>query len=290
MAGGIGLSLAGGCLVPSRTDSCPDGRGLSLDAASEAHVSNEFSTPLDGLSYATRTVVSDALDADDGRAADRGYYPPDPPTPYVVEGSEPRYYGIETTDREVAEAPGYAYTVDTVDEPSSADGDRIRPFAELPLHDRESLRSAVGNAGLIHAPHYAPFSVTFAYERGDARDRSAFVPEADGRYLRWDDVLLRLRFDERRTVAITSATVATELVAESPAAFRAHVGGERGVVLDSLSSRQREIVERAIDGEYSECRPYSEAFGDLRRRFSTSDDGVAPLARYDADWYFATLG
>ncbi|MFW5917635.1 MAG: hypothetical protein ACOCRD_04420, partial [Halorubrum sp.] len=162
-------------------------------------------------------------------------------------------------------------------------------FAELQHHDRESLRSAVGNAGLIHAPHYPPFPVTFAYERVEVRDQSAFVPEVDARSLRWDGVLLRLRFDERRTVPITSATIETDPVAESPAAFRTHVGDGRGVVLGSLSARQREIVERSIDDEYSECRPYSEPFAELREGLSTSDGGVAPLARYGADWYFVTL-
>jgi len=52
-----------------------------------------------------------------------------------------------------------------IDESTLSDGVTVRSFTELPAHDRESLRSAIGNSGLLHAPHYTSFSVMFAYEQ-----------------------------------------------------------------------------------------------------------------------------
>ena len=289
--GGVGTAAVAGCLTSfSRADSCSDEARLSLDEATVTYVSNEFSTPLGGLPHATRTAVEDALDADTGASTSRGYYSPNPRTEYVVTGPGAHYYRVETTDRERAETTGYEYSVEIdVDESSLSDDDRVRSFSELPPHDRESLLGAIGNPGLLHAPHYTSFSVTFAYERDDARDRSAFVPDTTGRYLEWDGTLLRSISAGRRTVGITSTTVATGLVAESPEEFFEHVRGERGVVLDSLTSRQRDVVARAIEGTYTECEPHSEAFSDLRERLSMGGDGLASLAQFDGNWYFVHL-
>lgn len=261
-----------------------------MDETTDAHVSNEFSTPLDGLPHAARTVVTDALDTDTGESTARGYYSPHLQTAYVVTGPEARYYRVETTDRDRAETTAYEYSVEIdVDESALSDDDQVRSFTDVPAHDRESLRSAIGNPGLLHAPHYTSFSVVFAYERSDVRDRSEFVPGAHSHYLEWEETLLRLTLEEQRTVGVTSTTVSSELVAESPGEFVEYVGGERGVVLDSLTSRQRDIVARAIDGTYTECEPYSEPFSELRERLSTREDGFAPLVHYDGTWYFVHL-
>ncbi|WP_280584947.1 hypothetical protein [Halorubrum sp. Boch-26] len=292
--GGVGVAALSGCLSPtSRSDRCPgsDEGTLDLDDATATGVSNEFSSPLDALPHATRVTVADALETEPGEATARGYYRPDPRSEFVVTGPEPRYYRLETTDHDRVRTTGYEYAVEIdADYPVFFDREAVRSFAELPAHDRESLRGAIGNAGLIHAPHYTSFSVVFAYEEVGARDRSAFIPGTDTRYLEWDGVPLRLTFEERRTVAIASTTVAAELVATSPSEFREYVGERRGVVLDSLPTDQREIVERAIDGTYAECEPYSEPFSDLRKRLSTGGDEAAPLVRYGGDWYFGHLG
>ncbi|MUW13846.1 hypothetical protein GJ633_03575 [Halorubrum sp. CBA1125] len=121
------------------------------------------------------------------------------------------------------------------------------------------------------------------------RDQSVFVPDGTTQYLEWDETLLRLTFEEQRTVVITSTTVSTERVATSPDGFKAYIGDNRGVVLDSLTTQQRDIVDQAIDGTYAECRPYSEPFSDLRERLSARDDSVVLLVQYDDDWYFGHL-
>lgn len=289
MVGLTGIPAVAGCLTPSsQATSCSDGADFSLDEATETRVSNEFSTPRDGLPYATRTVVSDALAA--GEATSRGYYSPSPRTDYVVTGPEPRYYRVETTDHDRAEIIAYEYSIEIgVDESTLSDDKQVRSFTELPTHDRDSIHGAIGNSGLLHAPHYTSFSVVFAYEREESQERSVFVPPADTRYVEWDETVLRFRFDGHRTVGLTSATVATELVAESPDAFVEHIGRERGVVLETLTSRQRDILTRAIEGTYAECPTYSEPFSDLRDQLSMSDGEVAPLVRYDDSWYFTHL-
>lgn len=77
----------------------------------------------------------------------------------------------------------------------------------------------------------------FACENEERRDRSIFGSETDSHYLRWNDVLLRLVFDEQRTVEITSTTVSTELVAESPEEFSRYIRRERGTVLGPLTDQ-----------------------------------------------------
>lgn len=289
IGGFTGIVAVAGCLTPaSRADSCSDGTDLSLVEAADAHVSNEFSTPVDGLPHATATVVEEALGT--GEATARGYYAPQLQTEYVVTGPEARYYRVTTNERDRTETTGYEYAVEIgIDDATLSDDDPVRPFTDLPAHDRTSIRSAIGHTGLLHAPHYTSFSAVFAYEHDEVRERSRFVPETDVQYVEWEDTVLRLEFEERRPVHITSTTVVAERVATSLEAFVVHIGAERGVVLDGLTSRQREIVTRAIEDGYTECRPYSESFIDLLDRLSMSERSFVSLVQYDSVWYFTHI-
>jgi len=84
---------------------------FSLDEATVTGISNEFSTPLDGLPHATQVAVADALNADSGESTSRGYYSPDPRTDFVVTGPEAHYSRIETTDHDGTQTTGYEYSV-----------------------------------------------------------------------------------------------------------------------------------------------------------------------------------
>ena len=288
--GGIAITTTAGCLTSfPRSDACSNSNEgtVSLDEATATGISNEFSTPLDGLPHATQVAVSDALDT--GKSTSRGYYSPDPQTDFIVTGPEAGYYRIETTDYDGTQTTGYEYSVGIdVDESALPDGVTVPAFAELPAHDRESLRSAIGNPGLLHAPHYTSFSVVFAYEHTDVRDQSVFIPDGATQYVEWDETLLRLTFEEQRTVVITTTTVAIERVATSPDEFKEQIGDNRGIVLDSLTPQQQDIVDQAINGTYTECKPYSEPFSDLRKRLSVRNDSSVLLVQYD-DWYFGHL-
>lgn len=278
-----------GCLTPaSQANSCSDGTDLSLVEAADAHVSNEFSTSVDGLPHATATVVEEALRT--GEATARGYYAPRLQTEYVVTGPDAHYYRVTTTDHDRTETTGYEYAVEIgIDEATLSDDDLVRSFPDLPAHDRTSIQSAIGNTGLLHAPHYTSFSVVFAYDHDEVQGESVFIPETDVQYVEWEDTVLRLDFEEQRTVHITSTTVVAERVATSPEAFVTHIGTERGVVLTGLTDRQREIVIQAIEDGYTECTPYSESFSDLLDRLSMSERGFVSLARYDGVWYFTHI-
>lgn len=245
MIGGIGVTAVAGCLTSfSQTDSCSDGTDFSLTEATGTHVSNEFSTPVNDLLYGTQIVVNDALSTATGESTSRGYYSPHLQTEYVVTGPEAHYYHVETTDHDRTETTGYEYSVEIdIDESSLLNSDQVQSFTELPAHDRESLLSAIGTPELLHAPHYTSFSVTFAYEHDDTQNHSVFVPGTNSHYLEWDRTLLQLIFEEQRTVGITSTTVSTGLVAETSEEFVEYIGGERGIVFDSLTSQQRDIVD-----------------------------------------------
>jgi hypothetical protein len=289
--GATSLPTAGCLQVLGRdgqSDSCADGTHFSLQQVTAPHGQNEFSTYIESLPYAPQSLVTHALESETGESTSRSYYSLHPPKEYVVTESTD-FYHVETTDFDATETTGYEYSVDIdVDESSLPNTPRIHSFADLPAHDRESLLSAVGNPNLLHAPHYS-FSAMFAYENEEQRHQSMFVPETDGHDLRWDDVLLRLVFDEQRTVEITSTTVSTELVAESPEEFFKYIRRERGTVLASLTDQQRDIITQAIEGTHTECRPYSDAFSDLRSQLTDGANRHNALARYDDTWYFVHL-
>ncbi|RLM63579.1 hypothetical protein DVK05_15005 [Halorubrum sp. Atlit-8R] len=281
-------SLTGlsGCL---RDGSPDDGRSrtvLRLDEASPVGVSNEFSTPVDAVGHAGRAAVRTAIDGEEGTVD--GYYGPDISAPYVVT-DDPEYYRIATETVRSASVPGYAYTV-AVD---ALDSFLLGPpqstsFADLPAHDRDAVLDALGDASLVHAPHYPPFGVTFAYLSAERRERSRFVPENDGQRVAWDGELIRFSFEEERSVEVRTVAVRADRVASSQRGFREAVGEERGRSLDDPTGDQRAVLDAAIDSEYAEAPPLSDQFAAVVDAVSTGD-GVAPLVRYDGDWYFAQL-
>ncbi|WP_240471133.1 MULTISPECIES: hypothetical protein [Halorubrum] len=281
-------SLTGfsGCLTDDSSDDTRSRTVLRLGEASPVGVSNEFSTPVDFVGHAGRAAVRTAIDG--GEAAVDGYYGPDVSAPYVV-ADGPEYYRIETETVDSVAAPGYGYTVavDAVDSfffgpPSSV------PFADLPDHDWDTVLDALGDASLVHAPHYPPFEVTFAYASAERRERSRFVPENDGQRVAWDGELLRFSFAEERSVEVRTVAVRADRVASSQRDFREAVGEERGRSLADPTGDQRAVLDAAIDSEYAEAPPLSDPFAAVVDAVST-DDGVAPLVRYDGDWYFARL-
>ncbi|ELZ44740.1 hypothetical protein C463_07287 [Halorubrum californiense DSM 19288] len=259
---------------------------LRLDEASPVGVSNEFSTPVDAVGHAGRGAVRTAIGGGEGTVD--GYYGPDVSAPYVVT-DDAEYYRIATETVRAVAAPGYAYTVEVepldsffFGPPSSAS------FADLPDRDRDAVRDAIGDASLVHAPHYTPFGVTFAYASAERRERSRFVPENDGQRVAWDGELLRFSFDEERSVEVRTVAVSADRVASSQRDFRETVGEARGRSLDDPTGDQQEVLDAAIDSEYAEVPPHSDAFAAVIDAVST-DDGVVPLVRYDGDWYFAQL-
>ncbi|WP_241981488.1 hypothetical protein [Halorubrum sp. GN11_10-6_MGM] len=280
------MTALSGCLAGDIGDGDSAETVLRLDEASPVGVSNEFSTAVDAVGHAGRAAVRTAVDGD--KATVSGYYAPDISTPYVV-ADGPEYYRVETeTVRSVA-ATGYAYTVavDSVDSfllgpPSSTS------FAELPAHDRDAVRDALGDASLVHAPHYPPFGVTFAYPSADRREHSLFVPESDGRRVTWDGELLRFAFEEERPVEVPTVGVRAERVAASQRGFRRVVGEERGRSIDDPTADQRAILDEAVDSEYAESPPLSSAFAAVLDALSV-DGAVVPLVGYDGDWYFTGL-
>ena len=280
------LTSLSGCFTAETGDDTRAEAVLQLDEASPAGVSNEFSTPVDAVGHAGRAAVRTAVDG--GEATVEGYYAPGVSAPYVVTDS-PEYYGIRTeTVRSVA-ATGYDYTVavDSVDSfvfgpPSSV------PFSDLPAHDRDAVRDALGNASLIHAPHYPPFEVTFAYPSAERRERSLFVPETDGRRVAWDGELLRFAFEGERPVEVATVAVRAERVAASRRGFRRTVGEERGRSIDGPTADRRAILDAAIDSEYAETPPHSDAFAAVLDAISAGGEAV-PLVRYDGEWYFTHL-
>ena len=286
LAATASLTSLSGCLTDDSRDGGRAETVLRLDEATPTGVSNEFSTPVDFVGHAGRAAVRTAIDGGEGTVS--GYYGPGVSAPYVVT-DDAEYYRIETETVDSVPATGHAYTVevDAVESflfgpPSSV------PFADLPDHDRDTVLDALGDASLIHAPHYPPFGVTFAFASAEQRERSRFVPGNDGQRVEWDGELLRVDFEGEEAGELATVAVRAERVASSQRGFRRAVGEERGRTIDDPTPDQRAILDAAIDSEHAEAPPHSEAFAAVIDAIAT-DEGVAPLVRYDGDWYFANL-
>lgn len=286
LASTASLTPLSGCLTDDWGNDAPAETALQLDEASPVGVSNEFSTPVDAVGHAGRTAVRTAVDG--GEATVEGYYAPGVSVPYVVTDST-GYYRVETETVRSVSAPGYGYTV-AVD---SADSSRFDPsssasFADLPQHDRDAVRDALGDASLVHAPHYPPFEVTFAYASVERRERSLFVPETDDQRVECDGELLRFAFEGERSVEVATVAVRAERVAASQREFRRVVGEERGRSIDDPTADQRAVFDAAIGSEYAESPPLSDAFAAVLDALS-ADGEIVPLVRYDGGWYFTHL-
>ena len=286
LAATASLTSLSGCLTDDSRDSGRAETVLRLDEATPTGVSNEFSTPVDFVGHAGRAAARTAIG--DGVGTVDGYYGPGVSAPYVVT-DDAEYYRIETETVDSVAAPAHAYTVevDAVEAflfgpPSSVS------FADLPNHDRDTVLDALGDASLVHAPHYPPFEVTFAYASAARRERSLFVPGNDGQRVEWDDELLRFAFDGEQSVELRTVAVRADRVASSQRDFRRAVGEERGRSIDDPTADQRAVLDAAIDSEHAEAPPHSDAFAAVIDAIAT-DEGVAPLVRYDDDWYFARL-
>ncbi|ELZ35647.1 hypothetical protein [Halorubrum tebenquichense] len=275
-----------GCLDAGLGNDGADETVFRLDEASPAGVSNTFGTSVDMVGHAGRAAVRTAIGGGEGTV--EGYYGPDISAPYVVTDG-PAFHRVETETLRSVTVTGYEYAVevDAVDSFLFGPPSNVS-FADLPACDRDAVRDALGNAGLVHAPHYPPFDVTFAYASAETRERSRFVPGKDGQRVEWGGELLQFGFEEERSVEVRTVAVRAEHVASSPDGFRRVVGEEQGRSFDDPSPERRAILDAAIDSEYRESRPHSDAFAAVLDALSTDGEAV-PLVRYDGDWYFTHL-
>lgn len=290
-ASALGVTAATGCLGPffGIDDSCGAGTDFSATPVTDADVATRASSTVGELAPIVSRLVEDALAG--AKPSFSGYYEPAPRTEYVVRDGEQTYYRVAVQAGDSVGTTGYRYEVAVGDDvPAPADGDEVVAFADLPRPDRESFRLALGEgAARVGTARSIRFSVTFAFADEATQERSAFVPRTDVDYVRWQDTDLRLTFAEERPASVVTYSITADRVAESTAAFADLVLEDRGVVLDGLPADQRDIVEQAIDGGYSACKPHPEAFQDLLERLSTGEHDFASFVRYAGTWYRSSV-
>lgn len=287
----VSVTAVAGCVNPffGRGDSCGAGTDFSATPATDADVATYASSNVGDLAPIVGRLVEDALA--EGETSYSSYHEPDLHTEYVVRDGEQTYYRVAVQAGESVETTGYRYEVAFGDDvPAPADGDRVVAFADLPRPDRESFLGVLGKkAAGVGKASGAHFTVTFAYADEATQERSAFVPRTDVDYVRWQGTDLRLTFDEEHPVSVVTYSITADRIAESTAEFADRVLEDQGVVLDGLSADQRDIVEQAIDGGYSTCKPYSEAFHDILKRLSTGEHDFASFVRYAGTWYISRV-
>jgi hypothetical protein len=130
-----------------------------------------------------------------------------------------------------------------------------------------------------------------AYPDDEAASRSELVPDPAYDAVRIADADFRLRLVSTEPTTMEARGVETRPVADGPDAFAALVYERDGVVLDGrdLTAEQRDIVETAIDEEYDECAPYSDAFVAVQERFGGLRGGAVDYANYGDRWYAVDL-
>lgn len=288
--GVVGAAALAGCLGSPFGDSCTAGADFSMEAASDADVARTVSSPVKELPPVAKRVITAAL-AGDGEKTYRGVYEPDVHAEYVARPADSTYHRVRVRAGDHVETTGYRYEVAFGDDvPTPRDRREVLDFTDLPTPDRDAFLGAMGaSVEKLRRMNGGQFSVVFAYPDARTRERSPFVPSTGTRYVRWEGRLLRVAFAEERPAEVVTYAVTTERVATSTAAFADLVLDAQGVVLDGLSAEQRDVVEQAIDGEYSACEPYSEAFRGLRDRLSIGEHEFASFVRYDGRGYVTEL-
>jgi hypothetical protein len=168
-------------------------------------------------------------------------------------------------------------------------------FDDLPAVDRTALFAALGYPGSREMARYERARSigrggTLAYPTDDAESRSELVPDPSYDVLRIAGRDFRIRVEEPRQVIVEHSRIGVRHVAATPDAFATLVYERAGVVVDErdLSTDQRDIVETAIDEEYDECVPYSDAFADLQGELGGTRD-ASDYANYRDEWYAVDL-
>jgi hypothetical protein len=272
---------------------CSGSATLDLSAVDDADVADAESDSLDSLSPPERDALA---------AARRGGSPtmwsvgdPFSAVEYVV--VDGTYYTVEPAVESTVERPGYALSLDTDD--ATPDGSsRSVAFVDLPAVDRTALFAALGYPGSREMARYdrarsIGMGGTLAYPTDDAESRSELVPDSSYDVLRIAGRDFRIRVEEPRQVIVEQFRIGVRNVAATPDAFATLVYERDGVVVDErdLTTEQRDIVETAIDEEYDECAPYSDAFADLQGKLGGVGGDGTPYddANYRDGWYAVDL-
>jgi hypothetical protein len=203
-----------------------------------------------------------------------------------------------------AETPATRYDVEFDLSSSATPGDAVA-FDDLPSVDRRALLvGLLDDVGrrLDSGRSEVDVSGEFPLVYDDAgRAASRVVPDGPVDRVSYEGTVLALSpTGETASATLHTYQVTAEPIADTTAEFAAHAREnflETGAELssDDLSADQREIVDRAIEGEYGygECvddpSPAFEGllvrlFGDVDPRHFTATDR---LVRYDGTWYLA---
>ena len=307
---GLALATAGCSGFGFGTD-CSRGASLRLRPVTDAEIAERASEPLDTFSPPERTAVRAARRDESPTITAEG-------TPFsgsgveyvVVDGA---YVAVETPVVATTERTGYRFTLDT--DGATADGAE-RPtatFDELPAVDRAALYAGLGfprtqEIERFDRAHAVGIGGVLTYPDDEAQARSELVPDPAYDVLRIGGRAFRFGLEGRESVTVETRRIEVRELADDPEGFASVVLDRYGTDLDGLSPEQRKIVETAIDDEYEECAPYSEAYAGVQRalgrpptRVTGDGDGVATTpdadtpervdyANYETRWYVVDLG
>jgi len=180
----------------------------------------------------------------------------------VVDGT---YYAVDAPVVDRAERPGHRIELETGPEVETTG--RTVGFDDLPAADRTALFAVLGYPSAAEMARFErarsiSIGGVLAYPDDEAASHSELVPDPAYDAVRIADADFRLRLVSTEPTTMEARGVETRPVADGPDAFAALVYERDGVVLDGrdLTAEQRDIVETAIDEEYGECAPYSDAF------------------------------
>jgi hypothetical protein len=275
-----GTAALAGCSVLG--DGCTHRISLRLEPSTvESIVQRDTRTPEEMHPVGARLV---RRAHENGSATYRSVADPPVPT-YVYVPLDGQYHAVAMEPVAKTTVTGHEFDVEmdagTTPEPDAS----AIAFEDLQAHDRRAFLAALG------FPHPRKLegmsgNPTVAFAERSLVDASVLVPEPQYDYVQYRGNYYRLAKTGTGEATVRTYEVTLEAVADSDAALAAEVRATHGVVLrsEALSARQREILDEALGGYYSECDEFSEALQGLRDRLR-----AATYAKYEGAWYRVRL-
>jgi hypothetical protein len=287
---------AAGCVNPffGVGSDCPRSFSLSLEPTTDAETAAAVAATGEDLHPVARDLLrrAAATDAVSFVAVD------EPPLHESYARLDGVYYRVRTEVVSSREVTGYAFAFEaSPDTATAATPGATVAFEDLPAPDRRAFLAGLGfpPPRKLRGANELSGDLTLAYPDADARAASVLVPDPQYEYVEYLGQYVRLDPTGARTVAVETTEVRLERLGTETAAFVDGVYEERGVDLDGagLSSAARDVLDRAVEGEYDECADYDETttysagLREVRRALARGGDGdrLADFARHEGTWY-----
>lgn len=259
-----GSALLVGCTAnPSFTVGCTSSYTLYVKPLTDAELA-DFATeePYERYEETTNELIATA--ASEGAATYSTLHRPPVQEEIYVE-HEGRYYRVQRKQTATRERIAHNVRLKYDNERTPPDNATVFSFDELPEADQDAILNAYPDEELRNGSEPRGFSTGgYGYVYPDGAESQ--LQDAGTVWIRYDGRILAITVIGGGTVQEVTYRYTLEPIADDQEAFVAFVREQFVVTLDGLSASERNVFERAIVGEFSQCEPLSGGFRDLKAR------------------------